>query len=257
MHEPNDSALLLHDAAQLLRKARRVAALTGAGVSAESGVPTFRGSDGLWEGHRIEEVATPQAFAHCPELVWRFYNQRRANLRNIAPNPGHYALVDLESNFFQNDRFSLITQNVDGLHRLAGNQRVFELHGNITRTRCTQCGRNEARGLEPLDDLPRCRECHGLLRPDIVWFYEALPEDVWDQAANATAACDVFLVIGTSAVVYPAAGLVSAAKEAGATVIEINLNRSGASSIADLCLLGPSGILLPQLVNCLRTAATS
>jgi len=256
MHERfDDGERPLEQAAMFLRNARRLAVLTGAGISAESGVPTFRGADGLWEGHRIEEVATPEAFQHNPKLVWRFYNQRRTNLKKVAPNPGHLALVELETAIFQPDDFTLITQNVDGLHREAGSRRLLELHGNIRRVRCTQCHDRLEVGLEQLAELPSCSKCRGLLRPDIVWFHEALPDDVWEEAALATAMCDVFMVVGTSAVVYPAAGLIHAAKRAGSKVIEINIARSDATDIADVCLLGPSGAILPALVRRLREAA--
>ena len=150
---------------------------------------------------------------------------------------------------FPNGRFALITQNVDGLHRAAGSRQVHEVHGNLRRTRCTKCRAVEDRGLEALDDLPACPRCAGLLRPDIVWFQEMLPEDVWEAAALATATCDVLLVVGTSAVVYPAAGLIPAAKRAGAAVIEINLAETDASSGVDVGLYGKSGEILPELVN--------
>src|SRR5947207_12707499 len=156
MHHPIDAHDLeadLERAAQLLRSAERVAVLTGAGVSAESGVPTFRDAGGLWEGHRVEEVATPAAFRRDPKQVWRFYNLRRAALATVSPNPGHAALVRLEDRFPAGD-FTLVTQNVDGLHHRAGNRNLLELHGNLTRTRCTGCGAVEDRGLEPLGELP-------------------------------------------------------------------------------------------------------
>jgi NAD-dependent deacetylase len=253
MHHPvdvDDLDTALDRAAALLRTAERVAVLTGAGVSAESGVATFRGAGGLWEGHAIEDVACPSAFRRDPTLVWRFYNARRANLRTVRPNPGHHALVALEDRS-GSDHFALITQNVDGLHRAAGSRRVLELHGNLSRVRCTGCGKIEDRGAEVLPDLPHCGECGALLRPDIVWFHEMLPEDVWQEAAEATATCDCFLVVGTSAVVYPAAGLVEAARRVGARVIEVNLERTAASGAADVGLYGPSGVLLPRIVQVL------
>src|SRR5205085_724540 len=165
MHAPDDDDRALDRAADLLRAARTVAVLTGAGVSAESGVPTFRDADGLWEGHPVEEVATPAAFRRDPRLVWQFYNARRANLARIEPNPGHHALVRLEERFGP-EKFTLVTQNVDGLHRRAGSRGGVELHGNLARTRCTGCGRVEDRGFEPLGQLPRCPHCEALLRPD-------------------------------------------------------------------------------------------
>jgi NAD-dependent deacetylase len=234
-------------AAAILRQARRVAVLTGAGISAESGVPTFRASDGLWEGHRIEDVATPRGFARDPRLVWRFYNARRANLRGVQPNPAHYALVELERRL-PGDHFTLATQNVDTLHTLAGSQRVLELHGNIRRVRCSRCDYRADRQLEPLPDLPECPECGALLRPDIVWFYEPLPEAVWETAWLAVAQCDCLLVVGTSAVVHPAAGLIELAKQHDAAVIEVNLDQTAASHLADVSLLGKAGQILPQLV---------
>jgi NAD-dependent deacetylase len=238
----------LDQAADALRHAAKVAVLTGAGVSAESGVPTFRASDGLWEGHRIEDVATPFAFKRNPRLVWQFYNARRANVKKVRPNPGHYALAALEKRWGEN--FTLATQNVDGLHRAAGNQRVLEVHGSLYRTRCTGCKVIEDRGLEPLEDLPACPSCGAMLRPDIVWFHEMLPPDVWRNAEIAAEESDVFLVVGTSAVVYPAAGLISLAKHGkspGATIIEVNLAPTDASELADVGLYGKSGELLPQL----------
>jgi len=254
MHPPviDDLEPALDEAARLLRQALRVAALTGAGVSAESGVPTFRGADGLWEGHRVEEVATPMAFRDNPELVWRFYNQRRERLTAVQPNPGHFALAELEAKHFQDGRFTLVTQNVDGLHRQAGSRRVLELHGNLRRTRCTGCAEIKDRGLEPLGDLPECGQCGELLRPDIVWFHEMLPEDAWEAAAEAAATCELFLVVGTSAVVYPAASLIPAARRSGAKIVEINLAATDASHAADVCLHGPSGVILPELVKRIR-----
>jgi NAD-dependent deacetylase len=250
MHPPVDDDLdqSLDRAAALLRGARAVAVLTGAGVSADSGVPTFRDADGLWEGHAIEDVATPLAFRRDPKLVWQFYNARRANLRIVQPNPGHDALVRLEERYGPGG-FTVITQNVDGLHRRAGSRTVLELHGNLTRTRCTGCGRVEDRGLEALGELPQCPHCEAPLRPDVVWFTEALPEDAWAEAERAAGACGCLLVVGTSAVVYPAAGLISTARLGGAAVVECNLSRTAASHLADVRLFGPSGRTLPRLVE--------
>ena len=244
----------LNRAADALRAANRVCVLTGAGVSAESGVPTFRASDGLWEGHRIEDVATPDGWARDPKLVWAFYNARRANVATVEPNPGPIALAELERRW--GDRFTLVTQNVDGLHRRAGSKNVLEVHGSLYRTRCTDCLDVRDRGLDPLGEMPRCG-CGGLLRPDIVWFHEPLPEDVWMAAMGAAQGCDVLLVVGTSAVVHPAASLIPIAKRkstwdhvrAGATVVEVNLTRTEASYLADIGLYGPSGLVLPKLVE--------
>lgn len=241
-------------AADILRAAERVAILTGAGVSAESGVPTFRDADGLWEGHNVEDVATPRAFDRDPALVWRFYNLRRANLRAVEPNPGHFALARLEHRLGP-DNCAVVTQNVDGLHRRAGSTVVHELHGNLARTRCTGCGRVEDRGLEPLGDLPMCPHCHAPLRPDIVWFTEALPGDVWRGAGRAVDHCRCLLVVGTSALVYPAAGLIQRAKAARGRVIEINVTRTAASHLADVSLIGKSGEILPRLITALDPAS--
>lgn len=253
----DDLDAALKRAATALRAARRVCVLSGAGVSAESGVPTFRASDGLWEGHRIEDVASPYGWERDPAIVWNFYNARRANVRTVMPNPGHHALVDLERRFGSN--FTLVTQNVDGLHRAAGSRNVLEIHGSLYRTRCTECGEVRDQGLEPLAELPKCH-CSGLLRPDIVWFHEPLPVDVWEAAMMAAHECDVMLVVGTSAVVHPAASLVPIAKRrstldhirAGATVVEVNLTETEASQFADIGLYGPSGQMLPKMVNRLQ-----
>lgn len=244
----DDQLLSIRSAAHRLRAAERVAVLTGAGVSAESGVPTFRGPDGLWEGQRVEDVATPFAFQRDPVMVWRFYNARRAGLAVIRPNPGHLALADLERRW-GSDRFTLITQNVDGLHRAAGSANPLEIHGNLRRVRCTDCGQVTDRGIEALDEVPRCPPCAGLLRPDVVWFHESLPPDVWARAEAAARACTCFLVVGTSAIVYPAAGLIEIARDGGAAVIEFNLTATPASGLADIAVLGPSGETLPALLR--------
>ena len=256
MHPPvdhEDLNIALDQAAEWLRRARCVAVLTGAGVSAESGLTTFRGAGGLWEGHHIEDVATPSAFQRNPVLVWRFYNARRAALRTAQPNPGHRALAALEERFAgqasDGELFTLITQNVDGLHQAAGSRRVLELHGSLRRIRCTVCAYKADRGDEGLPDLPHCAECGELLRPDVVWFEEMLPMETWKAAAKATAACQCFLVVGTSAVVYPAAGLIDAASAVGAAVIEVNPEATFASRRGGLGLRGPSGVILPQLVQ--------
>jgi NAD-dependent deacetylase len=246
-HEVDELEDRYDRAAALLRQAKRVAVLTGAGVSAESGVPTFRGGGGLWEGHPVEEVATPEGFRADPPMVWRFYNMRRAALTQVAPNPGHRALVALEERL--GDQFTLITQNVDGLHVAAGSRRVLEVHGRLSRVRCTSCDYIKDRPGEALADLPECPECRGLLRPDVVWFNEMLPHRVWREACLAAERCDCFLVVGTSAVVYPAAGLVRTARTMGASVVEFNLEETPASAAAHVSLLGPSGRTLPEVVR--------
>jgi NAD-dependent deacetylase len=255
MHPPVDQGELeenLERAAQVLAAAGRVAVLTGAGVSAESGLATFRGQGGLWEGEPVESVATPEAFQRDPARVWRFYHQRRAQRLTVQPNPGHHALVRMEQRF-GSDQFTLITQNVDRLHQEAGSHHVLEVHGNLDEVRCTQCQQVKATGFQPLAELPRCERCGGLLRPAVVWFHEMLPEDVWRQAAEAVSQCECLLVVGTSAIVYPAAGLIDMALRLGAQVIEVNLLPAREGNQWILGLYGPSGVLLPLLEQ--RSAA--
>ncbi len=231
-------------AAAVLQKAHRVVAFTGAGVSAESGVPTFRGAGGLWEGHPVEQVATPEAFAADPLMVWRFYEQRRINLATKRPNPAHHVLARWQDRF---PSFLLTTQNVDSLHEDAGSRGVLHLHGSIWRVRCLACGEEREDRTAPFPSLPpRCR-CGGKLRPAVVWFGEALPADVLEASIAACERCDVLLVVGTSAVVYPAAGLVEVASWAGARIIEVNPQPSALASLAQVALRGPAGELLPRL----------
>lgn len=253
MHHPfegHDLEDLIPQAVELLRRARRIAVLTGAGVSAESGVPTFRGARGLWEGHPLEDVATPEGFERDPQLVWRFYNARRSALWGVRPNPAHAALAKLEERV-GSENFALATQNIDGLHQAAGSRHVLELHGRLSRVRCTVCPYIADRPNEELPVLPRCPECNALLRPDVVWFNETLPQKPWREANAAAEGCDCFLVVGTTAVVYPAAGLIRTAHRHRATILEFNLERTAASTSAVLNLLGPAGQILPQVVNAL------
>jgi NAD-dependent deacetylase len=232
-------------AREWLREASSVAALTGAGISAESGIPTFRGAGGLWREFRAEDLATPEAFARDPRLVWEWYDWRRGLIARAEPNAGHRALAELGRRL---ERFTLITQNVDGLHDRAGSRNVLKLHGDIWMVRCTACGRETRDDRVPLPELPPRCECGGLLRPGVVWFGEPLPEDVWREAERATRQAEVFLVIGTAAVVYPAAGLVPLAKAAGAKVVEINLDETPYSAQVDCSLRGRAGELLPELI---------
>ncbi len=239
------NAALTEQARQWLAAARSVAVLTGAGISAESGVPTFRGPGGLWRQYRPEELATPEAFRRDPRLVWEWYDWRRQRIAQARPNAGHEALVRLEAS---KPRFTLITQNVDGLHERAGNRRVVKLHGDIWMVRCLGCGRERRDERVPLPELPPRCECGGLLRPGVVWFGEPLPPDAWEQAEAAARQAEVFLVVGTSAVVYPAAGLIPLAQSAGARVIEVNPDETPFSSRLDCSLRGPAGELLPALI---------
>lgn len=243
----------ISEAAKLLKHAKEICVLTGAGVSAESGIPTFRASDGLWEGHNIMDVATPEGWKRNPALVWQFYNARRANAGKVLPNPGHFALAMMEEKW--GSQFTLTTQNVDGLHQVAGSKNVLELHGSLRRTRCTECGEIKNQGMAALPDMPECESCKSLLRPDIVWFHEMLPPGIWQKAEKAASRCDLFLVIGTSAVVYPAAGLIQTAQSTKPTakVIEFNLTETDASAFADLSVFGPSGQTLNAVYELLKT----
>jgi NAD-dependent deacetylase len=232
-------------ARERLALANSVAVLTGAGISAESGIPTFRGADGLWKSFRPEDLATPQAFARDPRLVWEWYNWRRERIAKAEPNAAHRALVKLEE---AKPSFTLITQNVDGLHNLAGSRRILKLHGDVWRLRCTACGEDWIDRSAPLSAIPPLCTCGGLARPGVVWFGEALPEGILREAEQAAVAAEVFLVVGTSAVVYPAAGLLPYAKQNGATVIEINLEPTPFSGMVDFAFHERAGELLPKLV---------
>ncbi len=231
---------------QTIRSARKITVLTGAGISAESGVPTFRGEAGLWEKYRPEELANFEAFMRNPELVWEWYNYRKKLISEVQPNPGHFALSKMEDCV---DNYWLITQNVDGLHRQAGNHHVLELHGNIMRSRCITCGQKEDElKMFEKGKLPRCT-CGGLMRPDVVWFGEMLPSDILNRAFQVTEACDLFFSIGTSALVHPAAALPITALNQGRFVVEINVERTVISEKVHESIIGKSGVVLPQLVK--------
>jgi len=236
---------------QTLRSAKLIAVLTGAGISAESGIPTFREAQtGLWAQYDPGELATPQAFRTNPELVWDWYRWRQEIVQQAQPNPGHYALARMENQFTAQDaKFTLMTQNVDGLHHRAGSQRIIELHGNINRSKCFDCGTLVEDDWSISEELPRCLHCNGCLRPDVVWFGEDLPpyalQAAWDTAQN----CDVFFSIGTSALVQPAASLPVVALQKGAIVIEINPDITNISILATFNLIGPAGEVLPELVK--------
>ena len=230
-----------------LRGAQRVAVLTGAGVSQESGLRTFRDAQtGLWAQYKPTDLASPEAFARDPQLIWDWYAWRREAIKGVRPNAGHYALAEMARHV---PGFTLITQNVDGLHAMAGNTALLELHGNIRRVRCAECGRFAEEWDEESESVPRCEVCAGLLRPDVVWFGEALPRAALEAAVDAARHCELFFSIGTSGVVQPAASLAFAAHNRGAQVVEINMEPTPLTRKADHFLQGRSGEILPALVK--------
>ncbi|WP_437327434.1 SIR2 family NAD-dependent protein deacylase [Sorangium sp. So ce381] len=253
-----------------LCRARKIAVLTGAGVSAESGIPTFRGAGGLWRRYEATSLASPEAWQRDPGLVWEFYNHRRERALGCAPNPGHHALAQLEARWREAGRvFTLITQNIDGLHEQAGSRSPVRLHGSLWQVRCLSCGSVTENRDVPITpafagsgspdpeaparrftaaELPRCR-CGGVLRPHVVWFGEALQESDLSAAAAGVEGCDLLLVVGTSAVVYPAAGFVPMAKRHGALIAEVNVEPSAISGLCDVVFTGGSGAILPSLLD--------
>lgn len=247
---------VLERAAAGIGGARRVVVLTGAGVSAESGVPTFRGPDGLWKSHRPEELATPGAFARDPRLVWEWYQWRRDLVGGCAPNPGHRAIARLQAG---RPDTVLVTQNVDGLHAMAAREtgaegaRILELHGSLFRVRCARCpwraGRREAVDATSEASLPRCPECGALVRPDVVWFGEGLDREVLEGAFHAGREADVCVVVGTSAVVQPAASIPLATLEGGGVLIEVNPERTPLSPLAMATIRAGAGEVLPCLLR--------
>ena len=231
----------------LLHTTESMCVLTGAGISAESGVETFRGSNGLWSKLKPEELANFDAFMRNPELVWEWYNYRKTLIHDVKPNPGHYALAHMQE--LVSD-FTLVTQNIDNLHIRASSKNVLELHGNIERSYCIDCGKFAADvEVSSENKVPHCPTCNGIIRPDIVWFGEMLPEGVFEAAAEAANRCELFLTVGTSAVVYPAASLPLIARKNGAYIVEINMERTEISHNVHETLLGKAGEILPQLVK--------
>lgn len=253
-------------ARELLEAAGRIVVLTGAGVSAESGIPTFRGEKGLWKSHRPEELATPGAFRRDPRLVWEWYAWRRSLVAECAPNPAHLGLAGLALS--EPGRTTLVTQNVDGLHHQAARDEAerreadpetaelgypLEVHGAIHRDACSKCGHRDERP-GPVDassvaTLPRCPDCDALMRPDVVWFGEALDPDVIGASIAAASEADLCLVVGTSAVVHPAASIPEVTRHGGGRVVEVNLEPTPVSAYADVTLLGEAGKLVPSLVH--------
>jgi NAD-dependent deacetylase len=248
------SQLTPSDLISALRSATRIVVLTGAGVSAESGIPTFRDKQtGLWQHYDAMELATPDAFARDPALVWGWYEWRRATVLTAAPNPAHHAIAQLEKKAPQ---FTLVTQNVDNLHERAGSQNILHLHGEITRPYCERCRQRHtlptAMPQLPADgarlEPPRCAHCSGTIRPGVVWFGEALPQHAWASARKAAEQSQVFIVCGTSSLVQPAASLTNIASAAGAIIVQVNPNATDADDIVTHTFRGPAGTVLPQLV---------
>lgn len=235
-----------------VQSAARAVVFSGAGVSRESGLDTFRGAGGLWERMRPEELATPEAFRADPGKVWRWYAWRYAQASQAAPNPAHYSIARMEAVF---PSFSCVTQNVDGLHQRAGSRKLLELHGTITRARCNRCGlkMDMEEAIAQSAEAPPVCSCGGSYRPAVVWFGESLPEDVLIRAYEEATFCDLFLSVGTSATVYPAAGLIELAHRAGACLIEVNPEPTPFSGFMDLRLAGPAGEALPLLLDALET----
>jgi len=241
----------VNKARELIESASHVVVLTGAGISSESGVPTFRGQEGLWQNFRPEELATPEAFWKDPKLVWEWYDWRRNAVKDAKPNPGHYALAELENNL---QNLTLITQNIDGLHQMAGSSNVTEMHGNLWQIRCTKCGDIEQNFEVPLGELPpRCKKCGEIGRPNVVWFGEMIEMSLIDSVLKAIEECQVMLIIGTSGVVEPAASMGLVAKQANKPVIEINLDETPSAGLYDIVIREKSGEILPLLFTSNRT----
>ena len=227
-----------------LKNAQKVVFVTGAGISQESGIPTFRGKDGLWRNYDAMKLATIDAFYENPKLVWEWYNERRQNIFNAEPNLGHKAIAELE-NFLQ---VAVLTQNIDGLHQQAGSSKVLELHGSIVRIKCTSCDFKDEIFTE-FSNLPPLCKCGNILRPDVVWFGEGLPQEVWDEAIFQASSCDVMIIAGTSLVVSPANTLPIYARQNNATLIEINPEKTIMTPEMDLSVRSTSAIALPELVS--------
>ncbi len=239
--------VVIEEARRLIKKAEKVLVFTGAGISKESGVPVFRGKDGLWNKYSPEELATPHAFNRNPSLVWEWYRFRRDLIRRAKPNPAHYAIKKLEE--IKNE-FLLATQNVDALHIRAGSKKIVELHGNIFITRCMQC-RYEIEEYErdSEEKVPMCKKCRGLMRPGVVWFGEPLPAHALRKSFEFAKKADLVIVVGTSGVVYPAAYLPFLVKQHGGKIIEVNVEESAITPHADIFIKSPAGEILPRIVG--------
>ena len=236
-----------------LSDSKSIVFFTGAGISAESGIPTFRGKEGLWNKFKPEELANFDAFIKNPALVWEWYNYRKKIIHEAKPNAAHLTIAEMQNHFKD---VTVITQNVDNLHRRAGSKKIFELHGNIERNFCISCKKFHNEELDFSASVPKC-ECGGLIRPDVVWFGEYLPEDQFLGGEKAAINSDVFFVVGTSAVVYPAAGLVYTAKASGATIVEINIEETEISSSVNYSYFGKAGEILPRIFEEYKLRADS
>ena len=235
-----------------LKNSKKIVVLTGSGISAESGIPTFRGKDGLWKRFRAEELATPHAFSRDPKLVWEWYNWRREIIASKEPNPAHKVLASWEEKF---PEFHLITQNIDGLHQKAGSKKVIELHGNIWEVRCTKKGTIFENREVPLKQIPpKCPSCGALLRPNVVWFGESLDQATLNRAVELSTNCDIMFVIGTSVIVQPAASLPYFALREGALIVEINIEETLLTPHVNYFLKGKAGEILPKLNEKLNNA---
>ena len=241
---------MINKAAELIKSSKYVIAFTGAGISAESGIPTFRGSDGLWRRFRAEELATPEAFARDPKKVWEWYKWRMEIIRKARPNPAHLALARMEAAGILK---AVITQNVDGLHTLAGSRNVIELHGNIWRVKCSNPACDfKSRLNEPPEEVPpKCPKCGSLLRPDVVWFGEPLPPDAWERAVHEASKADLVIVVGTSGIVMPAALIPTIVKDRGGKVIEVNISESAITPISDVFIKRKASEVLPKIAEAL------
>lgn len=228
---------------EALKESKSIVFFTGAGISSESGIATFRGKEGLWNKFRPEELASFDAFIKNPELVWEWYNYRRKIVLEAKPNAAHLTIAEMQNHFKD---VTVVTQNVDNLHRRAGSQKIFELHGNIERNFCINCKKFHNEELDFSNGVPKC-ECGGLIRPDVVWFGEYLPEDQFLGGEKAAIESDIFFVVGTSVVVYPAAGLIYTAKASGALIVEVNLEETDLSSSANFTFFGKAGEILPRI----------
>lgn len=230
-----------------LKEAKSILFFSGAGISAESGISTFRDENGLWKKFRPEELANFDAFYANPDLVWEWYQYRRKIVTDAGPNPGHIAIAEFEKYF---DKVTVVTQNIDNLHRRAGSNHIYELHGNIERNYCIECRTfYDTPEVKSSEKTPRCEKCGGLIRPDVVWFGENLPQGVFAAAEKEAEACDICFVVGTSALVYPAAYIPITAKNGKAFVVEINIKTTEISGAVDYAIQGKSGEILPLILD--------